>query len=91
MDDPGFSRGDANPRGRGPANLMFGIICAENCVEMKEIRLRGVEKEASLAPLPFKQLISEEPWTEKCVSIWPMVPLQSLVWDHHSTIVQYLS
>ena len=35
MADPGF------PKGRG-ANLLFGIICAENCMKMKKIDVVNV-------------------------------------------------
>ena len=38
--DPGFPRGDVNPRG-GSTNLLFVNIFAKNCMEMKEIGSSG--------------------------------------------------
>ena len=39
--DPGFPRWGANRRGGG--TLLFGRICAENCMKMREMRLRWGE------------------------------------------------
>ena len=38
MGDPRFARGANSPRGGG-ANLLYGIIIAENCMNMKTIGL----------------------------------------------------
>ena len=47
--DPGFARGGRQPRGRG-LNLLFGIIFAENCINMKTIGLRGYWMRVPCAP-----------------------------------------
>ena len=42
MADQGFSkRGDANPKGKGGANPLFGQICTEICMKMKKFDREG--------------------------------------------------